>query len=248
MQLTQTILVIVLIIIGIILFVVLLVELVDIPSPLVVPFADGSIVKIKSLANNLYLRPISCVDIPTCGAVKSICDSFPYSTGVIISPIGQANDPLTNWQLCQYSSLSDTGQAKYLIYSENNQNPLYMTVNNNLLVLATANNICTALKSVTIDCSGTYPNIINQSYFSFILNERSQSAFNTTSGTYTMYAQCSPFSNSFIFTTAFGATSLPANICPPLLSYSILQTDACPGPEGDPRCNLGYLFSIEVQS
>lgn len=243
MQLTQTIVIIVLVIVGIILFVVLLVELVDIPKPLVVPFADGTIIKIKSLANNLYLRPISCADVATCNDtfVRFICDGTPG--GVIISAIGQETDPLTNWQLCQYSSLADTGAAKYLIFSENNQNTSIMAINFELLFLTPSNGICTQLKSQPLACDQT----TFQTYFSFILNERSLPGTNTTSGSYNIITSCD---NKFIATSGQGATSLPATVCPPIMLSSAAAGAefGCPNASVDPRCSLSYLFAIEVQS
>lgn len=249
MQLTQTIVIIVLVIIGIILFIVLLVELVDIPQPLIVPFADGTIIKIKSLANNLYLRPVGCTDISSCTApfVQEVCDTFPNGTGVIVSPIGQVTDPLTNWQLCQYSSLSDEGEAKYLIYSKGNDNTFILSLSTPILTLVRADDICTGLKSNPINCNPTAP---SQTYFSFILNEQSAPGLgvNTTSGAYNIFVPCGTAENSFLLTSGQGATTLPANVCPPIVSSQLGQSFNCEQPNGNPSCSLSYLFSIEVQS
>lgn len=235
-----------LVIIGIILFVVLIVELVDIPAPLIVPFADGSIIKIRSLANNLYLRPINCTNIPKCNElnVQSVCNSFSGGTGVIISAIGQATDPLTNWQLYQSSAIDDQGDAKYLIYLEGIDGTFSMQLDAGLLILVNRNVVCTTYKEFGVGCQTTD----GQVYFSFILDERSAPGTNTTSGSYSIRAQCSEPDNAYIVTSGQGATSLPADICPPLVGLQQNQDFNCPTPNTDPRCSLSYLFSIEVQS
>lgn len=245
MELTQTIVIIVLVIIGVILFVVLIVELVDIPAPLIVPFADGTKVKIRSLANNLYLRPINCTNISTCNElnVQDVCDSFPNGTGVVISAIGQASDPLTTWQLCQSSAIDDSGDAKYLIYSEGTDGTFIMQLDAGLLMLVNANAVCTSFKANGVGCQS----LDGQRYFSFILEERGKPGTNTTSGAYSIKAQCSLPDNTFILTSGQGATSLPANICPPLVVLQQNQDFNCATPNTEPRCSLNYLFSIEVQ-
>ena len=242
METSQIIILIILIVIGIILFVVFLVELVNIPKPLIVPFADGTTIKIKSLANNLYLRPVPCSLVTTCNNayVRAFCDNQP--NGSIISAVGQATDPLTNWQLCQYSALSDQGEAKYLVFSESNQGTSVMTIFDGTLFLSPSNGVCTELKNKQLTCS---PTDTFYNYFSFILNEKVLSTTNTTSGSYKIKASCGPF----IGTSGQGATSLPANICPPVIleQKAIGVQIGCPAPDVDPRCSLSYLFEIEVQ-
>jgi len=258
MEAGQIIVLVLLILIGIILFVVFIVELTNVPAPIIVPFADGTIIKIKSLSNNLYLKPVPCNLIGTCdnNYIRAYCDANPTRT--IISAVGQFDDPLTNWQLCQYSSITDEGEAKYLIFSESNQNPVIMKFDAQRLVLESTNGICTQMKSENIDvCNVDGTN----SYFSFILNEKDSSLTSTTSGSYNILSVCAtsgppnppPYpviENGYVFSDGQGATSLPANICPPLV---LSQTNAgsdigCEnGVTDDPRCILNYLFEIEVQ-
>lgn len=246
-QVSQLIVLIILVIIGIVLFVLFLVELVNIPQPLVVPFADGTIIKIKSLANNLYLRPVPCSSF-TCEnpSVVQACLANDGNKN-IVAAIGQADDPLTNWQLCQYSALSDTGEAKYLVYSESNQGLFSMYLDGfGSLRITGPMPICTQLKSIPIKC----PTLDQgQGYFSFILNERAQSITNTTSGSYNIIPSCAITGSEggFLISSGIGAISLPAADCPPLV-LDIGTNIGCTGPEDGPRCALSYLFEIEVQS
>lgn len=209
-----------------------------------VPFADGTKIRIKSLANNLYLRPIPCTSF-TCD-FQAIVNACAVPGRNIISAIGQADDPLTIWQLCQYSALSDSGEAKYLIYSESNQNTFAMSLlNDGTLVLLPTSGICTQSKLNAPACSiGA-----TQDYFSFILNENARSKTNTTSGSYNIIPSCFLGENNFIVSNGIGAISLPAAVCPPLVLSQGAggPTIGCSGPEGDPRCTLNYLFEIETQ-
>lgn len=256
METSQLIILIILIVIGIILFVVLLVELVNVPAPLTVPFADGSIVRIKSLANNLYLRPVSCSDVSGCNNdnVRAHCD-LEHGTN-IVAAIGQAVDPLTRWQLCQYSSLSDTGNAKYIVYSESDQSLSALSAFTTqesfgplvapLFVDPVVGGICTQVKTQSLNCN---PTALRQ-HFSFILNERA-TGNNTTSGSYNIISSCElEAANGFLFSNGIGSTVLPdpVGVCPPLILTQDSGGDPvnCPEPNVDARCSLNYLFEIEV--
>jgi hypothetical protein len=257
MEASQLIILIILIVIGIVLFVVLLVELVNIPSPLITPFADGSIVRIKSLANNLYLKPVSCSDLASCNNdyVGGLCD-VEGGIDTIVVAIGQANDPLVRWQLCQYSALSDTGQAKYVLFSESSQDisALSFFSNNNSLTstafLNPAGGVCTQIRSQQPNCAGGQ--VIRQ-HFSFVLNERA-AGNNTTSGSYNIASSCD-FGNGdgFLFSDGIGAITLPlpdTGVCPPLVltQSSGGSTINCTEPNVDAGCSLNYLFEVEVVS
>ena len=85
----QTIIIIILIIVAIIVFIFLLVFFIDIPAPLFTPFINGSLIKIRSVANNKYLVLRNCNEYPSC--VLSTTDSVPSP----ICPNGQYPNILT---------------------------------------------------------------------------------------------------------------------------------------------------------
>ena len=72
---TQIIIIIVLVVITIALFAYLIIISVQIPPYVVTPFANNSVIKIRSLANNLYLKPINC-NLRLLPFLKSYYSSF----------------------------------------------------------------------------------------------------------------------------------------------------------------------------
>ena len=110
----QTIVIIVLVIIAIVLSIWFIVEINIGTSAPVKPFTDGSIVAIRSLANNKFLVPIVPTDFPNCSGLQ------PF-----ISPMSTTSDAaITHWYLCQDTISQDqslacaNGQAQYSIHQQ----------------------------------------------------------------------------------------------------------------------------------
>lgn len=128
-QIIQIIIVVILIIITIIITL-WLISQVENPVPQVIlPFNNGAFIKIKSLANNKYLRPVGggCTSGSSYGSCQSPffagCGSSQYIPGPITQLVadGDENDSNTVWQLCQYTGTKPTpnNNAVYSLYHIN---------------------------------------------------------------------------------------------------------------------------------
>ena len=234
----QIVVIIILVIVGIILFVFFLIEFINIPSPLIVPFANNSIVQIKSLTNNLYLRAIDCNEINGCTEAEFLRVCPVGSSCTIVSAIGQINEPGTRWTLCQYTSNNDSGNAKYILYSGTTVMQLIAGI---LTVVPTADT-CQQAKSLLLNCADAQS---TSNYFSFILNEKTQNTSNTTSGSYQMVLGCSP--EDPLFCSGQGSQDLRVPGCPPFIITSDVDNPkfGCTS-AANPTCTLNYLFEIEV--
>lgn len=191
----QGIIIIVIVIIGILLFIFLLVEFVTAPAPIIAPFTNGTVIRIKSLANNKYLRPFSCSDLG-CTGPPEICNAVGSGNYSPVIANGASGEPGTNWVLCQYQGTAAQSkgelEAAYLLY---NTSPCttsaigvterYVVVDNNTPA------ICPTLSfnnlSGTCDCSpaGCIPLV--ERYINFVLVDSvtSESSFNQN-GVYTI--------------------------------------------------------------
>lgn len=253
----QIIVIVVLVIIAIVLFVVLLIASVNVPPALVTPFADGSRIRIKSLANNLYLKPVTCSDISNCNDTlfQATCGTNQVQT--VIAAVGSdPNDPQIIWSLCQYSGTlasgqPNTGEAKYIVFFEGGQSNQFLqvvqTAQGSILTLQSANGICSALKSDVLFCPDQF--IQSTAYFSFLLNEKTLSTKNTstTSGSYEIANACNL--EDKLICTGQGIQNLDSPGCPAFVvtlgtSLSIIN---CPT-SIEPRCALNFLFEIELIS
>jgi hypothetical protein len=247
----QIIVIIVLVVIAIVLFVVFIVFTVQIPIATVTPFADGTRIKIKSLANNRYLKPVVCSQIlPPCSDpfYTNFCGG--NNGNVAIAAIGTENDIDTIFQLCQNSNIGqagsiESGLAKYELYLTNTQNTNVLSLNNeNFLTIFESDQTCIAEKSTSSGC-GNQIGVQNRTLFSFILDEKALNSGTTASGAYKIVDACFP--NIFLVCTGQGNSSLNNPGCPPFV-----YTTSSPGSTGgcttdlDPRCTLSFLFEIEV--
>lgn len=251
----QIIVIVILVIIAIILFVYLLIISVNIPPVTIVPFANGSTVRIRSLANNLYLKPVSCSEITGCSD-PLFADGCPASDSIVIAAVGQPGDPQINWQLCEYSSTTSSdnsgqstnqlGEAKYLVYLGNSQGTQAMASLQGFLKLVTLAGNCTDISSGYLNCATQQIG----NYLTFILNERTQSGLssNTTSGSYQMYDSCD-LNNPYLC-TGQGNTDLTKPGCVPFVVKQSVGGEAinCSVPVTTPICILNYLFEIDVVS
>jgi len=187
----QTVIIIILIIIGIILFIYLLIESVFIPPIQITPFTDGSIIRIKALSNNKYLRPFTCADL-SC-TIPYVCSSTgpsPYNIVVADGVLGDGES--IEWVLCQRkskpSSTSKEIEAAYLISSRTNQSGYYMfsQIGGEVLIADPQGSVCVSESSSSIDCASV------QLYFNFILQEKEFTAGNTINsnqnGTYLIHS------------------------------------------------------------
>lgn len=190
----QGIIIIVLAIIGIILFIYLLVEFVDIPPVTIAPFSDGSIIKIKSLGNNKYLRPVSCSNLQCSNLPQDICGSGSRFEAVVADAV--ESDFGTEWILCQYkgSSPTSTTEAIYMVYNgrdvDSSTAAMHLPDDYEFLVVDNDLSICPSLASIPLKNNpGTNGcnNIPVKYYLNFILMESANpgktSSFNQN-GTY----------------------------------------------------------------
>ena len=249
---TQIIIIIVLVIITIALFAYLIIISVQIPPYIVTPFANNSVIKIRSLANNLYLKPINCNEISGCTFSNFSPNVCSNQDDIVIAAIGQYNDSGTNWQLCEYSGNSTTdpitGEAKYRIFQSNNQGTIVMALQGGILTTQTLFGNCIATNSVVLNCD---QNQISN-YFSFLLNEKVQTGVssNTTSGSYQIFTSCDFQQRNPLFCSGQGNTDLSLQGCPPFVLSTVIASiySGCTYPNFDPTCELNYLFEIDVIS
>lgn len=247
----QIVAIIILVLIAVSLFVIFIVITVNIPTVEIAPFRDGSKVRIKSLANNLYLRPVACSNILGCTDnffVGNACSSTPPQT--IVAPVGQASEDETQWTLCEYAGISvggngiNTGQAKYLVYSEGEGNNVVMAVNaQQTLVIGSVPGACKAQKTTLLECTtGRF----DFSYFSFVLNEKTQGANNASSSSGSYYITNGCDLDEKLFCTGQGNVDQTQQGCPPVVVTSEEAAfSSCTSPFS-PTCTLNYLFEIEV--
>ena len=246
----QIIVIIILVVITIALFTYLIIVAVKIPPILVTPFANGSKVKIRSLANNLYLKPISCSQINGCDfsiyTSQNFCN-IPAAT--VVAAIGQYDETGTTWQLCEYSgnnSSGPTGEAKYLVFQGNTQNTTILRISNDILSTVTTQGNCVAESSSVFDCALQTDKV----YFSFILNQKTKVGVisNTTSGSYQIFNSCDI--TQPLFCSGQGNTNLNNLDCPPFVltanSGKKYTNGLCEVPNFTPICALNYLFEIDV--
>lgn len=123
MDILLTIIVIILIIIGIVLFVFLVAEVEFPPPPVISPFQSGTTVRIKSLANNKYLRLANCSTMSnpsysqcTLTPTQGWLGCTPSSTQ-IVADAGPGDNGI-NWSLCEYvgTKVTPGGNAAYTLF------------------------------------------------------------------------------------------------------------------------------------
>lgn len=207
---SQTIIVIILIIIGIILFIFLIIESIFIPAVQITPFADGSKIKIKSLGNGRYIRPISCSDLANldsnCPPIPSQFGNAPTcgSVGDTFQPIiadGLSNDRGVIWTVCQYKGKLGTAsqeiEAPYLVMNTSNLTGNLMTVfpgdfppvsQSTFLFTETGQQICPAITGTPIDATCESADL--NRYFNFVLEDKvnpSDASSSNQTGTYMIH-------------------------------------------------------------
>ncbi len=147
MELLQTIIIIILIIIAIVLFVFLIADI-EVPYPTVIsPFKTGTTIRIRSLANNKYLRIANCnVNNPpsynTCTLTQGWlgCSILPVLQVVADADV---TDSGIEWFLSEYTGTAPTpaGNAVYVIYygSQNSGQVMYFSSANLNPVIVVSN-------------------------------------------------------------------------------------------------------------
>lgn len=245
---SQTIVIIALIIIGIILFIVLLVITIDIPLPIIKPFADGTIIKIKSLANGKYLIPRLCSQVPACTIISQngteICNPGDPNFTPTLLPIvadGNFDDESTNWVVCQHPDV-DKNQAEAAYYLSNNTSTSQLAIVtwNSILVSKLNSPTCIAEQTSSFNCNQIYE-LFN---FELIENVNPNANSNVSGtngvGTYTIRTAiipgCSESNNPWYW----------VNNSSGVVCSNIMELSQTPSEIRNPQRIINYSFQVEV--
>ena len=258
MEIGQTIIIIILLIIAIVLIVFLIADVEFPPPDFYTPFANGSLIRIKSLANQKYLRKATSRDYPNCTDTNWFGRT---SIQVVADVDNPTNDPSTIWTLCQYAGSSGSAptpgnNAVYTLFNGQENSEEILIFNNQVVkpLLVTPSELlgCPAFNN-------SYPppsNSLSIAYFSFVLQETG--AANNKGLKSSSYVIRDGVTGSFVATTTGNAgTALysgcanptprinpqncpTANNCPPIITMvnSSLVIDKI--------STLNYTFSVEV--
>lgn len=267
MDVLMTIIIIILIIIGIVLFIFLVAEVEFPPPQFVAPFRSGTTVRIKSLANNKYIRLAQCSSSGVPNYTQCMltpaqgwggCTNPSFHQLVADGEIGSNN---INWNLCEYVGKTVTPgmNAVYV---------LFQGVANSELVMSYS----VLLHSTDIAPLQVTPNtntcaLFNQNYghglsqfsqsvyFSFMLQENG--SVGTNEGIYQIVdgnpkvnptpgifldtiLTCSGVKDISLYSTCTNPTTcIPANNCPVLLEMRSRSAVLLQDP-------LTYSFVIET--
>lgn len=154
----QTIAIIFIVIIAIVLTIYFTFEVFDIPPPVNTQFADGTIVRIRSLANNKYLQVISCTgEFSNCtnSNFRAACSITDPVTNVLAAT-GETPDDASEFTVAQLKQTNprvggiqggpNTDSAAYMLYLDKNtgDNSIrFDTISNVEGVYVTSNNLPT---------------------------------------------------------------------------------------------------------
>ncbi len=110
----QILLIIIIIIIAVII-IIYIIRLFNLKNVIKLPFADGTIIRIKSLQNNKYLIPVQANDIPL------ECPSFTalFNLNYVMAS-GIESTPEAEWKLCQWFDSGNSGKSGYLVINNIN--------------------------------------------------------------------------------------------------------------------------------
>lgn len=257
MEIGQTIIIIILIIIAIILVIFLIADVEFPPTPVYIPFADKSKIRIKSLANEKYLRIVGSRAYPNC-----IDANFGRTGLQVVADIDNpTEDPTTIWTLCQYPGEAATpgNNAVYSVFSGQENSEQLLNFNNQVvkpLLVSTSNESCST-QNTNYDVNAKNPIFLGEiSFFSFILQENGAS--NTNGLKSSSYIMRDGVSGDFIATTTGNpgtalysgcVNPIPninpqnctnANNCPPIITMVNARNVI------GQLSPLNYTFSIEV--
>jgi len=266
MEILQTVFIIILIIIGIVIFIFLIAE-VEFPPPTVqTPFKNGANIRIKSLANNKYLRVADCSSggYTSCTLTDSEGWTGCRSTFQQIVADGDINDNNILWQLCQYTGDTQTpagrdglGLAVYVIqYVTTTTYMFYEKTDpnaNQRVTLSNVNNTCANFNSNYTTNSTVLPDTFF--YFAFELIENQTGDINILqSGVYKIRGGlnlnlpyydvmvCTGTKNDLLYTECNSINNcILADQCP-VYPFMIQSTELN---NYDP---ISYGFTIEVVS
>lgn len=259
MELLQTIIIVILIIVALVLFIFLIADIEYPPPTVISPLKSGTTIRIRSLANNKYLRVANCNanDPPS----YSTCTLTPSQgwTGCgteqpQIVADADSTDRGIDWYLSEYPGTAQTpgGNAAYIIYYGS-------TTSGQVMGYRIGDGFPVFLAGGAVS-----PDIYNQnygkiagSYFSFQLQENNLSTTTTGSGIYQILNGnppglepdsdnimfCSGTKDLSLYTTCTTVpTCQPAQACPVIVTMadraSTISTQ-------DP---LTYSFVIETVS
>ena len=257
----QTVIIIVLVIIGLILFFYFLIELILIPPPTIVPFTNGTKIKIRSLGNDMYLRALLCADVNTSIPCTSSGSSDVCGSQLMVIADANSSDA-TIWTLQQYTLKSNAAdvsaiEAAYVLVA--NRNGGVMTINSqnpDEFLLFTDPNVSPGIIVGTEMTCGT-----TQYFFNFLLVEANSVNTNTVNqpGTYLIKsitppdwiaggpeAACAGISqigNRAYFLKSDG--SKPVDTCAVPIVQIIQEASATD--RTSIQQSLNYSFEIEIQ-
>ena len=178
MEIAQTIIIIILIIIAII-AIIFLVARVEFPPPtFFTPFANGSVIRIKSLANDRYLRVAGPQDYPGCVNPQ-------YNGNQVLQIVADTADPTqaAQFTLCQYvggvgAPEPPGNNAVYTLFVGNQNNEEVVTFARNAATFGATVNVTTNAAPGCPQFNSDYPNgpfgNVDRApvpYFSFSLQE-----------------------------------------------------------------------------